>query len=614
MGLFDAEFDIVIPQHDIKNLTNKIIASQQNNDDIKNTEKVLKSKNISLLDRLSIISSRVLNILGKQKKNVLVIRDKDTLNEYTENIINSGLISIDTETNNSLDPITCKLMGLCLYYPGGKQAYIPLNHRDPETKELLPNQLTEEDCRLALQKVKDAKTFVIMHNGKFDYEVIKCTCNIEIPPDWDTIIAARLLDENEFSRKQSSLKYIYTKYIDPSQKKYDIESLFENIPYAFVAPEIFALYAATDSFMTYKIFELQKKQLEQPENSRLYWVFTNIEMPIVQVTAEIELTGVCIDINFGARLKEKYNMLLTDLDFKISRELLRAKTIISEWRKTDVARAASIQWQPKKTKKTLAEIEAAYPEVDKATGKRFKRGKPLSAQIPDPVDFGEEGGINMASPTQLAILFYDILGCKVVSKKAPRGTGEEELTAIADDLRSKIEKRNQSKKDLSGQDLNNDIIFNLCDLILERRGLAKLITTYIDVIPALAQHWPDKRIRFHLNSMGTDTGRYSSGGTIKWMDEETMTPIEVSGINSQNIPSRGDGKITRLLFKAQEKQEVLPIPENRIYEIPEITEVETVDGFKYCKDLKIGDKLIISDSVVPIIDIQYNSNVYYIKI
>ena len=69
LGLFDAEFDIVIPQHDIKNLTNKIIASQQNNDDIKNTEKVLKSKNISLLDRLSIISSRVLNILGKQKKN-----------------------------------------------------------------------------------------------------------------------------------------------------------------------------------------------------------------------------------------------------------------------------------------------------------------------------------------------------------------------------------------------------------------------------------------------------------------------------------------------------------------------------------------------------------------
>ena len=48
----------------------------------------------------------------------------------------------------------------------------------------------------------------------------------------------------------------------------------------------------------------------------------------------------------------------------------------------------------------------------------------------------------------------------------------------------------------------------LCKLILERRGVVKLISTYIDVLPALARHWPDGRIRYKLNSVGTDTGRF----------------------------------------------------------------------------------------------------------
>ena len=60
---------------------------------------------------------------------------------------------MDTETNNSLDPITCKLMGLCLYYPGAKQAYIPVNHRNYKTGERLTNQLTEQDIKDGLEFV-----------------------------------------------------------------------------------------------------------------------------------------------------------------------------------------------------------------------------------------------------------------------------------------------------------------------------------------------------------------------------------------------------------------------------------------------------------------------------
>jgi DNA polymerase I-like protein with 3'-5' exonuclease and polymerase domains len=147
-------------------------------------------------------------------------------------------------------------MGLCLYYKGGKQAYIPIHHVNPDTGEHLAWQLTEEDCREQLQRIKDAGTFIVMHNGKFDYEVIKCTCGIEIEPNWDTIIGAHTINESE----RMGLKFQYIDKIDPTQAKYDIESLFI-VPYKYVDPEIFALYAAHDAYMTDKLFEYQYDEM-----------------------------------------------------------------------------------------------------------------------------------------------------------------------------------------------------------------------------------------------------------------------------------------------------------------------------------------------------------------
>lgn len=531
--------------------------------------KILKSKKVSLAEKLALIRVKVLEVLGRQRKNVLVIKDKATFEDYVSKAIEFGRVAVDTETNNSTDPMTCQLMGLCLYYEGGKQAYIPVNHVDPETGERLAWQLTEADCREQLQRFKDAGTFIVMHNGKFDYEVIKCTCDIEIEPDWDTMIGAHTINENE----KMGLKPQYISKIDPTQEKYDIEHLFI-VPYKYVDPEIFALYAATDSMMTDKLYVYQVAILTAPGNERLYWLFLNIEMPIVKVAADIELIGVCIDQEFGERLKVKFNQNLEEIDQKIDEELEALKPIINQW-KMDPKSGATIktkQFQPKKSKMSLAKLEEKYDKVDAKTGRRYKEGKAPIEQLGDP--------INLASPVQLAILFYDILKCPTVSKKSPRGTGKEELEAIAE------------KTDIT-----------LCKLILERRGIVKLISTYIDVIPALAQHWPDGRIRYKLNSVGTDTGRFSSGGEFKFLDGDT--PVEISGINSQNIPSRGDGKITRMLFTAKKEFNEIEVNTDR-FTIPEISEIETTDGWKYGKDLKVCDQILTDEGPVILEIIRYD--------
>lgn len=114
-------------------------------------EKAIKSKKLSVDDKLIIVKQKVLDTLGKQIDNVIVLKDKRELHEYLNEGLSFKRIAVDTETNNSLDPITCKLMGLCLYVKGEKQAYIPVNHIDKETGERLPNQLTEQDIHDELQ-------------------------------------------------------------------------------------------------------------------------------------------------------------------------------------------------------------------------------------------------------------------------------------------------------------------------------------------------------------------------------------------------------------------------------------------------------------------------------
>lgn len=440
------------------------------------TKKVKKvDKDTSTTDIKSILENiykEVYRILGRYAENTVLIKTKQQLHEYIDAAIDNKVIAIDTETDNSLDPLTCKLMGPCIYTPGRKNAYIPINHVDLDTRARLDWQLTEEDIKEEFLRLSN--TDIIMHNGKFDYQVIKCTTSCELNIYWDTMIGAKLLDENELS---AGLKQQYISKIDSSIEKYSIEDLFEGIEYAIVDPEVFSLYAATDAFMTFKLYEYQKKQFEKAENKKLYELMLTVEMPIVMVAADMELTGVSIDKEYAARLSVKYHEKLDAIDSKIADEMAKYEDTIAAWRKTPEATY--------KAQKINKKGELVY-------------AKSKSEQLETP--------INMASPTQLAILIYDVLKHPAVDPKNPRGTGEDILVKIK---------------------------LPICELILERRGLDKLINTYIDKIPTLINP-ATNRVHTHFQQYGAATGRFSSSDPI----------------NLQNIPSHN--KEIRMIFKAEE--------------------------------------------------------------
>lgn len=433
--------------------------------------KKITSKKISTKDKILLIEENVNRILGQHKEDTLVIYDIKEFENYINIAIANGLIVLDTETNNSLDPITCKLMGLCLYTNGTKQCYIPINHVNIDTRERLSNQLTEQDVYTQLKRCVDNNVKFVFHNAKFDTQVIKCTCGIELPAYWDTLIGARLLNENE----KAGLKEQYILHIDEEQEKYSIENLFEKEEYAIFDPSLFALYAATDAMMTYKLYEYQLGLFHLSENKRVYNLFREIEMPCIKVIAKMELDGVAIDLEYCDRLSKKYHAKLDEMDNKIKEELAKYSDDILKWRMTPDANKCSIDANGKKT-------------------------KTKSEQLENPV--------NLGSPTQLAILLYDVLKVPVVDKTRPRGTGKDELEAILKQTGLK-----------------------LCELLLEYKKLSKLVKAFLDTLP---KEINPKTHRIHCNfkQIGADTGRQSC-----------------SNPNLQQIPSKNQE--IRLMFKAQ---------------------------------------------------------------
>lgn len=446
-GLWGDDFELPKTQDVVK----AVKAKTENKKKERTEEQIMRARAVDIDDKLAVITKNVYRVLGSYASNTQVIYDYEEFKAFIDKAIEKGKIAIDTETNNTLDTTTCKIMGLCLYIDGEKNTYIPVNHVDPHTKEKLPNQITEEQIREQLSRLDN--TFTIFHNYQFDYKVIGFTCGIWMHMNWDTSIGAKILNENE----EPKLKVQYVTHIDPSIERYNINSFFENIQYELVDPKVFSLYAATDAYMTYKLYLYQKELFEQEENAEMYNLFKSVEIPVSRVVADMEREGVCIDTKYAKRLEESYNKRIAEIDKEVEEELRHLEPKIAQWRLT-----------PEANKK---------PKKAKVTKDGNEYGKSKNEQLSDPV--------KVSSPAQLAILIYDVLKYQSVDKDKPRCTDEDAL------------------KELVKQG------FKLGSIILRRRGLIKLLNTYITAIP----NWVstrDNRLHAGFNTLGAATGRMSS--------------------------------------------------------------------------------------------------------
>lgn len=381
----------------------------------------------------------------KNRLNQLQLLDNyEHIEDYITCAIENGIIAVDTETNG-LDRIDGKIAGVCLYTPGQKGVYIPIRHESYMTGIELQINISKDFMKEQFERMNEAGVKYILHNAKFDMHILWWMVGVKIIPYWDTLIGSMLLNENE----QHGLKPLYKKYVDKSEednKVASFNSLFNGIEFNKVPPDVAYMYASFDPIMTYELYQFQYEFLDihgkyckEKGLERVAEVFRNIEMPLIQVVFEMECTGVKIDTELANKLKAQYTKHKDAAELKFNLEIEKLNG---------------------KFDKLMIKNPAAY-------NKLFKDGIRK---------------VSISSPTQLAILFYDVLEFESPDKKSPRGTGEAILKSF-----------------------NHPLV----DSILEYRSMSKLLSTYIEAIPShIAKR--DNRLHANFNQYGAKTGRFSS--------------------------------------------------------------------------------------------------------
>ena len=351
----------------------------------KKPSKVISKVGKSLSERIASIKRSVEEHLGEYKEKYDCIREEKDLENYISLCIEKGICSLDTETMG-LNPMLDDIVGFSLYTPGLKAAYIPINHIDYMTNAKVSNQLSKEFCKEQLQRLKDNKVKLIMFNAKFDIRVLRHQIGVYLEAYWDGYIAQKLLNENE---PENGLKALHKKYVLKGEKDaFAFSELFEKITFNLVPINSGYIYAARDAEVTYELYRYQKQFLDKDSPKckekdllEVADVYRNIEMPLINVVADMEDNGIKVDIDYLHKLSEKYNKLLLEKEAEFYRLCDKYSNKIEEYR-------------------------------------RKNPNNKLGSMI------------NIASSTQIAILIYDILGEKPVPRQPVRGTGEEVLKAI----------------------------------------------------------------------------------------------------------------------------------------------------------------------------------------
>ncbi len=198
------------------------------------------------------------------------------LNEQTR-------VCFDSETT-ALDPVEADLVGLSFSYKAGEAFYVPVPADRAEAQAVV-DQFKPFFGNEAIEKVGQ--------NLKYDLLMLKKYGVVVKGPLFDTMIAHYLI-EPEQRHNMDAMASIYLNYNPVS-----IETLIGKkgkgqLTMREVDIQRVVDYAAEDADVTLQLRDTFAPMLNKDELNKL---FDKVEMPLVQVLADLELEGITLDTN-----------------------------------------------------------------------------------------------------------------------------------------------------------------------------------------------------------------------------------------------------------------------------------------------------------------------------
>ncbi|AKK73372.1 DNA polymerase I [Chryseobacterium gallinarum] len=223
--------------------------------------------------------------------------------KLVDNLLKQRVVCFDTETT-SLNELEAELVGMSFSYKKGLAYYIPLSENRDEVLETL------EIFRPFFEKEDLLK---VAHNLKFDYKILKQYDITVKGAMFDTMIAHYLLNPDG----RHGMDYLSEVYLN--YKPVSIETIIGkkgkkqgNFRDADLRTQ--TDYAAEDADITFQLYELFAPQLKKENLEELFY---NIEMPLMEVLAKMELTGISLDEKWLAQESIDLENDLRQLEVKI---------------------------------------------------------------------------------------------------------------------------------------------------------------------------------------------------------------------------------------------------------------------------------------------------------
>ncbi len=238
------------------------------------------------------------------------------LNEVLKQMRASGIMAVDTETT-SVQPMLAELVGVSMSCKENTGYYIPLAHLGDSIEDFFaekPQMIPMEAALDALRPVlEDPKIRKIGHNIKYDY-IVLFQAGIRLQGiAMDTMLASYLTDPSRLRHNlaEVSLKHLRRRMLPISDL---IGKGSKAITFDKVPVEAACGYACEDADVTWRLSEIFQTSLKERELESL---FNEVEIPLIEVLARMEMAGVALDTEVFEGLKSEIEQRLDTLEHEI---------------------------------------------------------------------------------------------------------------------------------------------------------------------------------------------------------------------------------------------------------------------------------------------------------
>ena len=234
---------------------------------------------------------------------------KESLKALASQIKAKGIVSVDTETT-STNPLEAKLVGISFSFNEEKATYLPLAHLYLGA----PSQLKWSEAAEILKGVlEDDKIKKVGQNIKYDAEVLKKHGVTLKGIYFDTMIASYVINPG---LRQHNLDYLAQHYLNHKMISYqEVVGKGKNaLNFSEVDVEKAKEYSGEDADITLRLWQILNDKLESDRNEALFY---DLEMRLLPVLMDMEMTGIRIDAGFFKQMSSRFSGQLKELQKNI---------------------------------------------------------------------------------------------------------------------------------------------------------------------------------------------------------------------------------------------------------------------------------------------------------